>query len=47
MNYLLSNPDIELTKKPSAGDRLLEIAVLDHIVLTGESYFSIDDEGLL
>ena len=46
-NLIASQADIELTKKLSAGGRILEIAVLDHIILTSESYFSFADEGLL
>jgi DNA repair protein RadC len=38
--------DIELTKKLSAGGRILEITVLDGIIITSESYFSFVDEGL-
>jgi DNA repair protein RadC len=46
-NLTASQADVELTKKLSAGGRILEIAVLDHIIITSESYFSFADEGLL
>lgn len=46
-NLIASQADIELTKKLSAGGRILEIAVLDHIIITSESYFSFAEEGLL
>ena len=46
-NLIASQADIELTKKLSAGGRILEITVLDHIIITSESYFSFADEGLL
>lgn len=46
-NLTPSNADIDLTKKIREGGRLLEIQLLDHIILTSESYFSFADEGLL
>jgi DNA repair protein RadC len=46
-NLVVSQADIDLTKKLSAGGRLLEIAVLDHIIMTNESYLPFADEGLL
>jgi|SRR5690606_2355566 len=42
-----SQADIKLTKKLTKGGQLLEIPVLDHIIVTGEGYFSFADEGLL
>jgi DNA repair protein RadC len=42
-----SSQDIDLTKKVKEAGKLLEIAVLDHIIYTVESYFSFADEGLL
>ena len=42
-----SQADIKLTKKLTEGGQLLEIPVLDHIIVTGEGYFSFADEGLL
>jgi DNA repair protein RadC len=46
-NLSASQADIELTRKLSAGARLLEIQVLDHIILAGQKYFSFADEGLM
>lgn len=46
-NLVASQADIELTRKLSAGARLLEIQVLDHIILAGQKYFSFADEGLM
>lgn len=46
-NLSASPADIELTRKLSAGARLLEIQVLDHIILAGQKYFSFADEGLI
>lgn len=42
-----SQADIELTKKVKAGGALLDIQVLDHIILTEETYFSFGDEGIM
>ncbi len=46
-NLKPSEADINLTKKLKAGGSLLEISVLDHIILTSESYYSFADEGLM
>lgn len=40
-----SNADISLTRKIYEGGKLLDIDVLDHIILTKESYYSFADEG--
>lgn len=42
-----SQADIKLTKKLTEGGQFLEIPVLDHIIVTGEGYYSFADEGLL
>jgi DNA repair protein RadC len=42
-----SQADLTLTRKIKNGGELLDIAVLDHIILTSESYFSFADEGLI
>jgi len=42
-----SRADEELTQKISGAGKLLDIKVLDHMILTSESYFSFADEGLL
>lgn len=42
-----SQADISLTKKLTAGGRLLEIPVLDHIIVTSEGFYSFADEGAL
>jgi DNA repair protein RadC len=39
--------DKELTKKVKDGGCLLEIAVLDHLIITRDGYLSFADEGLL
>lgn len=42
-----SSQDIAITKKLKEGGNLLDIRLLDHIILTKDSYFSFADEGLL
>ena len=42
-----STKDIALTKKLIDGGDLLDIAVLDHIIIAGNTYFSFADEKLL
>lgn len=42
-----SNADKEITKKLKDGLKLLDINVLDHIILTEDSYFSFADENLI
>lgn len=44
-NLKPSRPDIDLTKKLVAGGDLLDIKVLDHIILTSDSYTSLAVEG--
>ena len=46
-NLKPSAADLQLTKKVKQVGELLDIAVLDHIILTSESYYSLADEGLL
>jgi DNA repair protein RadC len=46
-NLTPSQEDRSLTKRIGEGCKLLEIQLLDHIVLTSESYYSFADEGLL
>lgn len=46
-NLKPSAADLLLTKKMKQGGELLDIAVLDHIILTSEGYYSLADEGLL
>lgn len=42
-----SDADLNLTKKLISGGQILEIQILDHIILTTESYFSFADKGIL
>jgi DNA repair protein RadC len=45
-NLKPSQADLNLTRKIKSGGELLDIAVLDHIILT-DGYMSFADEGLL
>jgi DNA repair protein RadC len=42
-----SSSDIELTKKIKKAGELLDINVLDHIIITSDSYYSFANEGLI
>lgn len=42
-----SQTDINLTKKLKDGGKLLDIAVLDHVIVTNEGHYSFADEGML
>jgi len=46
-NLKPSQSDISLTKKIIGSGTLLDIAVLDHVIMTSEGYFSFQDEGLI
>ena len=42
-----SDADLNLTTKLKEGGKILEIKILDHIILTSESYYSFADEGIM
>jgi len=42
-----SESDRRLTKKVKSAAKLLDVAVLDHIILTADDYFSFADEGII
>ncbi|HXI01191.1 MAG TPA: JAB domain-containing protein [Sphingobacteriaceae bacterium] len=46
-NLKPSQADLNLTKKIKEGGILLDISVLDHVIITSESYYSFADEGLI
>ena len=46
-NLQPSQADIDLTRKMKEGGKVLEIQLLDHIIITTESYYSFADEGLI
>jgi DNA repair protein RadC len=42
-----SRMDIDLTEKIKAAGRYIDIAAVDHIILSSEEYYSFADEGLI
>ena len=46
-NLQPSQADIDLTTKVKEGDKLLEIQVVDHLIVTKEGYYSFANEGLV
>ena len=42
-----SEADKKLTRKMQDASKLLDIKILDHIIITKESYFSFADEGII
>lgn len=46
-NLKPSQQDIDLTKRLSQAGRVLDIKIVDHLIITNESYFSFGDEGLI
>lgn len=42
-----SPADIQVTNKIKKGGELLDIQLLDHLILTDESYYSMNNEGIL
>ncbi|MGC4020459.1 MAG: DNA repair protein RadC [Cyclobacteriaceae bacterium] len=46
-NLQPSDSDIALTKKLKEAGKFLEIAVLDHLIIGRQNYFSFTDEGLM
>lgn len=46
-NLTASQADIDLTKKLKESGKLLEIQVLDHLIVAGNTYMSFSDEGLM
>jgi len=46
-NLKPSDADIALTRQLKEAGKTMEIPILDHIILTDESYFSFADEGII
>ncbi len=46
-NLKPSNADIALTDKLKEGGRFLDIQVMDHLIVTPQSFFSFANEGLI
>ena len=42
-----SQNDIDLTKKLKSAGQLLDVAVLDHIIVGNDTYYSFADENLM
>ena len=46
-NVTPSQQDITLTKKLVEAGKILEVPLIDHVIISDESYYSFADEGLL
>jgi hypothetical protein len=46
-NLKPSNEDIHITKKISDAGKLVDVALLDHLIITKDGYYSFVDEGVL
>ncbi|MEQ8627071.1 JAB domain-containing protein [Ekhidna sp.] len=46
-NLTPSSQDMSLTRKLCEAGKVLDTSILDHLILTDESYYSIADEGLM
>ena len=46
-NLSPSAEDIQLTKKMKEGGSMLEIAVLDHLIIADNKFYSFADEGMM
>lgn len=46
-NLKPSSADIQMTSQIREAGKILNIALLDHVILTSDSYFSFADEGLM
>jgi DNA repair protein RadC len=46
-NLRASQSDLEITRKTSEAAKLVDMAVLDHIIVAGNNYTSLADEGLI
>jgi len=44
---LPSHHDIAITSKLKEGAKLLDLLILDHIIMTGDSYYSFSDSGIM
>lgn len=42
-----SSEDLNLTKKLSAGAKILDLKIMDHLIISRERFYSFADEGLL
>ena len=46
-NLRPSEEDVKITKKLIGAGRMLDLPVLDHVIITNESYTSMADEGII
>ena len=46
-NLKPSEADIKLTKNLKEAGRIMDIALVDHLIITEESYYSFADEGMI
>jgi DNA repair protein RadC len=46
-NLAPSDADLKLTLKLKEAGKFLELPILDHLIVTGESYYSLADEGAM
>jgi len=46
-NLKPSSADIQMTSQIKEAGKILNISLLDHVILTSDSYFSFADEGLM
>ena len=46
-NLIASNNDYEITSKIKAAGKFLDLQLLDHIIITRDSYYSFADAGIL
>ncbi|MDI3321402.1 JAB domain-containing protein [Pinibacter soli] len=46
-NLKPSNSDVQMTHKICEGGKLLDIKILDHLIITPESYYSFADDGAI
>ena len=46
-NLKASEPDLLITKKLAAGGKLLDIAIMDHLIITTQGYYSFSDNGMM
>ena len=45
--YIEKQPDEELTKKIVGAGKILDIRLLDHLIISEDTYFSFADEGII
>jgi DNA repair protein RadC len=46
-NLTPSHADIQLTNRLTNGGKILDVQILDHVILTADSYYSFADNGMM